>query len=108
MLSISKDGDFRAICDHIWTDLNAAVACTQLYSNPSFGELVFIIFLIIFRKNTKNILLNNNSRMVNKIMSKMDTIMISNTKEITNNKKIIYNMVRKMVENMMTSTSNDS
>ena len=44
--------------------------------------------------------------MVNKIMSKMDKIMISNTKEITNNKNIISN--RKMVGNMMTSTSNDS
>ena len=46
--------------------------------------------------------------MVNKIMSKMDKILISNTKEITNNKNIISNMVRKMVGNMMTSTSNDS
>ena len=46
--------------------------------------------------------------MVNKIMSKMDKIMISNMKEITNNKNIISNMVRKMVGNMMTSTSNDS
>ena len=46
--------------------------------------------------------------MVNKIMSKMDKIMISNMKEITNNKNIISNMVRKMVRNMMISTSNDS
>jgi len=46
--------------------------------------------------------------MVNKIMSKMDKIMINNTKEITNNNNIISNMVRKMVGNMMTSTSNDS
>lgn len=36
VLSISKDGDFRAICDDIWTDLNAAVACNQLYGNHSF------------------------------------------------------------------------
>ena len=35
MLSISKDGDIRALCDDIWTDLNAAVACKELYGNPS-------------------------------------------------------------------------